>query len=324
MANTNQLSPVSLVIPNYNGSKLLRENLPFVISALESYGGGGEIIVVDDGSKDGSLDVLKKEFPTVVCIVHQINKGFSAAVLTGVKAAKNECLIVLNSDVQPDFAFIEPLIKVLTEEDVFAVQPLIKDDDGAVNPFSIFRFKYRWGRLNRIPTENIAGAERLYCVYVSGGSMAVERTKFLALGGFHPIFKPFYWEDFDLCVRAWRLGWESIVVPTSVIVHQDHGSIKDNFKRRKIRNALNRNKLLVEWVHLSTPALFLTAIPRLIGRLLARLVVGDIFYVGAIFEAFKRGPQAVRLRNELKKTSALSLQDVVLLVEEKNKKIGVN
>ena len=106
MANTNQLSPVSLVIPNYNGSKLLRENLPFVISALESYGGGGEIIVVDDGSKDGSLDVLKKEFPTVVCIVHQINKGFSAAVLTGVKAAKNECLIVLNSDVQPDFAFI--------------------------------------------------------------------------------------------------------------------------------------------------------------------------------------------------------------------------
>ena len=96
LAETGQLPPISIVIPNYNGVRLLRENLPIVIEALNAYPGNGEVVVVDDGSKDASVALLKESFPSVNCVVHEVNQGFSEAMLTGVHAAKNEVMILLN------------------------------------------------------------------------------------------------------------------------------------------------------------------------------------------------------------------------------------
>lgn len=319
LAETGQLPPISIVIPNYNGVRLLRENLPIVIEALNAYPGNGEVVVVDDGSKDASVALLKESFPAVNCVVHEVNKGFSEAMLTGVLAAKNEVLILLNSDVAPEKGFVEPLVRTLLEPDMFSVQPVIKDDSGEINPFSIFIFKYGWGRLRKVSAAHLLHRDRCYCFYASGGSMAVAKSKFLALGGFHPVYKPFYWEDFDLGFRAWRRGWKSLVVTSSVVVHQDQGSIRDHYKRKTIRNALNRNKLVMEWSHFPPETLLLTAIPRVLGRLLGRIVVGDLSYFSVIGQALVRWPDIRKLRAELDQESVLSFKDVIRLIDQGNR-----
>ena len=315
---SSSLPPISIVIPNYNGVRLLRENLPVVLAALNAYPGKGEVLVVDDGSQDDSVALMRESFPEVTCVVHEVNKGFSEAMLTGVVSAKNEVLILLNSDVAPRQDFAEPLIRAVLNQDVFAVQPVIKDENGHVNPYSIFLFKFGWGRLRRVPADHYLERDRCYCVYASGGSMAVMKSRFLALGGFHPVYKPFYWEDFDLCFRAWRRGWKSMVVMSSVVVHQDQGSIRDHYKRKTIRNALNRNKLVMEWVHFPVSTLVTTAIPRVAGRLLGRLLVGDVSYFSVLSQAIVRWPEIRKLRAELKETSVMGFKDVIRLVDSEN------
>jgi len=147
--------PVSLIIPNYNGAKLLKENLPTVLEALSQYAGGGQLIVVDDGSTDESLEVLKTAFSGVECVIHPENRGFSEAIHSGVEAAKNEFLILLNSDVQPEPDFIAPLISRLQHADVFAVQSAIRVDQARPHPYCLSRYAFRLGALKRLPTPDL-------------------------------------------------------------------------------------------------------------------------------------------------------------------------
>ena len=309
--------PVSLIIPNFNGAQLLRENLPTVRSALLAYPGGGQVIVVDDGSTDASLDVLKNEFPDVHCVIHAENRGFSEAIHSGVQAATDEVLILLNSDVQPEPDFIAPLVARLERANVFAVQSAIRVDQPAPHPYCLSRYVFRLGALKRLPTPDL-GLEGWLCLYASGGSMAVSREKFLALGGFLPLLKPFYWEDFDLGVRAWRRGWETWLEPRSLVLHQEKGSIRDHVKKRKIRWALQRNKLLAEWIHYPALSLLLTAPPRILIRLVLRLLSGDVGYVSALLSALSKWREVLRIRREIREAAKMNFKTVLRTIEEEN------
>ena len=97
----------SIVIPNFNGEAILAKNLPYVIRAMDNKENNIiEIIVVDDGSRDGSIKLIKENFPQVKIIKHKINRGFSAAVNTGVRGSSGDLLVLLNSDVVPNEDFL--------------------------------------------------------------------------------------------------------------------------------------------------------------------------------------------------------------------------
>src|SRR3989337_2784089 len=99
---------VSLVIPNYNSLKLLEGNLEYVIEAAYYPGNSiKEVIVVDDGSYDSSVSFIRKRFPEVKLIRHKVNRGFSAAVNTGVRSAKGDLIALLATDVIPKRNFLE-------------------------------------------------------------------------------------------------------------------------------------------------------------------------------------------------------------------------
>ena len=102
--------PVSIIVPNYNGEKLILQTLPFIVGASETYAGASEIIIVDDASTDNSVNIIQEKFPEVDVITHDWNKGFSEAVLTGVCSSNYPIIILLNSDVQPYSDFILPLV----------------------------------------------------------------------------------------------------------------------------------------------------------------------------------------------------------------------
>src|SRR3989344_8081075 len=119
----NKTKKVSIVIPAYSTRDLLLKNLPNVLAAAQNPANSiQEVIVVDDGSVDDSVDVLRKNFPEVRTIKHKINRGFSAAVNTGVRMAKGKFVVLLNSDIYPQGDFLEKVLPFIEEDpDIFGV-----------------------------------------------------------------------------------------------------------------------------------------------------------------------------------------------------------
>src|SRR3972149_9599948 len=119
---TRRVGSVSIVIPNYQGYRLLEENLPKVILASQNpINKITEIIVVEDASTDESLVLLKRQFPEIKLIIHKKNTGFVTSVNDGVKTAVGEFICLLNTDVIPSPEFLETVLPHFENEKVFGV-----------------------------------------------------------------------------------------------------------------------------------------------------------------------------------------------------------
>jgi len=256
------MQAVSIVIPNWNGQDLLHRYLPSVLKAVQQYPGPAEVIVVDDASSDGSLDMLHREFAAVKVIAHRQNRGFGRACGSGAAAAAHGVLIFLNSDVsvQPDF--IAPLVDGFQEPSVFSVCPLVFDEAGSPSDVSCSipylkrgKIRYRPFPADCLPAERNAAVESLYTFFPLGGAFAVDRSRFLQLQGFDDLFYPFYYEDTDLGFRAWRRGWKCVVAPGSRVTHFHRGTIARSFQQMRVRAIRKRNRLLLHWKNLTSPAL---------------------------------------------------------------------
>ena len=303
---------VTVIIPNFNGAHLLRTNLPYVLKAAEDYPGECPVIVVDDGSRDDSVAAVRSEFPSVRLIEHKANRGFADAVHSGVEAAASELLIFLNSDVRPYAGFITPLIRHFDEPDIFSVSPLIMDESGDFNPVSWRCFRIKRGRLRPIPWY-FGGTNRgaRASLFASGGSVMLRKSMFLALGGFLPIFKPFYSEDVDLGLRAWRRRWRTLFESESRVIHGQTGSIQENVASRHIRKTRERNRFLLEWIHVPSRDLILNLIPGYLLQSAGRLLKFDLVYFQALYAALRRLPEARRFRAEVEQSDALGFWDIM-------------
>src|SRR5579862_2533646 len=105
----------SLVIPNWNGRDLLEKYLPAAIAALSDYP-LNEIIVVDNGSEDGSAQFLRERFPQVRVLALERNLGFGGGSNAGFRAAKNDIVILLNTDMRVERDFLQPLLNGFNDD----------------------------------------------------------------------------------------------------------------------------------------------------------------------------------------------------------------
>src|SRR5690349_5141527 len=110
----------TVVIPNWNGRDLLEKYLPSVIEAL-SGNVNNEIIVVDNGSTDGSAEFVLQTFPQVNVLALPENLGFGGGSNAGVRAARNDIVVLLNSDMRVAPDFLQPLLQPFEDPEVFAV-----------------------------------------------------------------------------------------------------------------------------------------------------------------------------------------------------------
>ncbi len=110
----------SLVIPNWNGRDLLERFLPSWIAAIANHP-GSEIVVVDNGSTDGSAAWIAENYPQVRVLALPENRGFGGGSNAGFDAAKNDIVVLLNSDMRVEPDFLAPLLAGFTDEQVFAV-----------------------------------------------------------------------------------------------------------------------------------------------------------------------------------------------------------
>jgi GT2 family glycosyltransferase/glycosyltransferase involved in cell wall biosynthesis len=290
----------SVVIPNWNGKDLLEKYLPSVVEALAG-NPANEIVVVDNGSTDGSAEFVRSAFPQVNLLALPENLGFGGGSNAGVRAARNDVVVLLNNDMRVAPDFLAPLLAGFDGAEVFAVscQIFFSDPRRVREETGLTQGWWQDGGLrvrHRIDPE----VDDLYpCFYGGGGSCAFDRAKFLELGGFDPLFEPFYLEDTDLGFLAWKRGWKALYQPRSVVYHEHRGSIGRRFSEEKIQAVLRKNYLLFAWKNthgwgrLSSHFLFAWA-----GAVLA-VIFGDVplrSNLTALWSAFCQLPGAARSR----------------------------
>src|ERR1035441_7504553 len=120
----------TVVIPNWNGKDLLAKYIPSIRVALAG-NPANEILVVDNGSSDGSADFLRENFPEVTVLALPENLGFGGGSNAGFRAARNEIVVLLNSDMRVAADFLAPLLEGFGDAEVFAVSCQIYFTDPA-------------------------------------------------------------------------------------------------------------------------------------------------------------------------------------------------
>ena len=241
-------SAASVVIPNWNGRDLLEKYLPSVVAALAG-NPNNEIIVVDNGSTDQSAEFVRAHFPQVRLIPLDKNLGFGGGSNTGFKAAKNDIVVLLNSDMRVEPNFLGPLLNGFIDDKVFAVscQIFFSDPNKKREETGLTQSNWEHGHL-RVRHVIDPDIKELYpCYYGGGGSCAFDRRKFLALGGFDHIFRPFYLEDTDLGHMAWKRGWKVLFQPASRVWHEHRGTIGKHFDDGYIQSIVKKNFILFIW-----------------------------------------------------------------------------
>ncbi len=266
LAGSRQLPPderaknesASVVIPNWNGKDLLEKYLPSVIEAMSGHP-DNEVIVVDNGSSDGSVEFMRERFPSVKVVQLEKNLGFGGGSNRGFQEASNDVVVLLNSDMRVAANFLAPLLKGFAGADVFAVscQIFFSDPDKVREETGLTQGGWRRGILelrHRIDEE----VKDLYpCFYGGGGSCAFDRRKFLALGGFDEVLRPFYLEDTDMGYGAWKRGWRVLYQPQSHVWHEHRGTIGKKFSQHYIHSIVRKNFVLFAWKNIHSPKMLL-------------------------------------------------------------------
>ncbi len=238
----------SVVIPNWNGRDLLAKYIPSVIEALSCHP-GNEIIVVDNGSEDGSAEFLRERFPSVRVLALDRNLGFGGGSNHGFRAAKNDIVVLLNSDMRVERDFLQPLLETFTDETIFSVacQIFFSDPNKLREETGLTQFWWENGSLRVRHRDDPAIQVPYPCAYGGGGSCAFDRRKFLELGGFDELLAPFYMEDTDVGYLAWKRGWKVLYQPRSVVYHEHRGTIGKRFTAAHIDLVLKKNFALFCW-----------------------------------------------------------------------------
>jgi len=231
---------VSVVIPNYQ-LQPLKKTLPFILKACPK----AEIIIVDDASPDNAVSYFKKNFPKVKVIKNKNNQRFSLCCNLGVKTAKGNIVILLNSDVIPQKNFLKPLLSHFTDKKVFAVSSLEIEKTGGVEKLSGKNTcSFKRGFLVHQAANITSLVKSSDNCWASGGSMAVDKDKYLEIGGMDSLYKPAYWEDIDLSFRAKELGYKIIFEPRSKVYHNHQTTNKSVFGQRQMETIAMRNQFL--------------------------------------------------------------------------------
>ncbi len=246
--NRPQTDAASVVIPNWNGRDLLEKYLPSVVTALAG-NPANEIIVVDDASTDGSAAFVREHFPGVQVIALPNNHGFGGASNAGFRAAKNDIVVLLNSDMRVAPDFLAPLLAGFTDERVFSVscQIFFSDPNKVRQETGLTQMWWSGGNLRVRHRLDDEIQELFPCAYGGGGSSAYDKRKFWELGGFDEILAPFYFEDSDIGFLAWKRGWKVLYQPESQVYHEHRGTIGKSFSDSYIQGVLKKNVLLFTW-----------------------------------------------------------------------------
>jgi hypothetical protein len=238
---------VSVIIVNYNSRAMLERTLRTLFESGQQC--RMEVIVVDNGSRDGSVELVREQFPQVRLVANAHNAGLTRANNQGMEMAGGRYLCLLNNDVIIYADAIDALVRYLDDNPhVGAAGSKVLNIDGSIqgtvkaHPTPMAALFGRHSPLTKLFPKN--PLSRRYLVYldehfdqpfaagsVSSCAIVVRREAVQRAG---PIDERYfvYWSDVDWCRAFWEAGCEVHCVPQSVITHDEHkGGTRPGKKR---------------------------------------------------------------------------------------------
>ena len=278
---------LSVIIPNYNGRDLLKKNLPSLFQALDSkLISEFEVIVADDSSVDDSVNFLMEVYPDIKCIKASVNLGFSGNINRGIRESKFPYLLLLNSDVQVDLNYFDYVFQHFEDKNCFGVACSIYDSTGKV---LLDAAKYpKIGNISLSGTLNYTLEEQTSysTLFVSAACALVSRQKILALNCFEELYSPYYFEDSDLGLKAWKVGYTCIYESRAKCYHATSSSIGKE-KKKKVKRVSYRNKLILLSLHVENSKILFLQI-KIVFKLLLAIFMLNTTLVLSIIDYYQR------------------------------------
>lgn len=254
------LPRASVIVVNWDGREMLEQCLAVVVPAARA--AGDEVVVVDNGSRDGSVGWLRRTWPEVTLVQNGRNEGFARAVNQGIAASSGQYIATINNDAVPETAcwLDEPVRALAQDAGLWAIAMCLvfASARGTVQSagVAVDRAGSARDRSSGTPLAGLAAGE---VFGPSAGAALYRRSALAALGGFDETFFAYY-EDVDLAWRARRAGLRCVLVP-SVIRHRYSATSRRDPRQKAYLLARNRTRLLAK--NASAAQLFLAA-PRLL------------------------------------------------------------
>jgi GT2 family glycosyltransferase len=248
---------ISVVIPNWNGRRRIGECLA---ALREQTVDQLELIVVDNGSTDGSVEFIRERFPEAVVLPLPVNLGFAGGVNIGMNASNGEFIALLNNDAVPDRRWAEELLAAMEKGDIAASLMLQRDDPDVVDSrgeaFSKWGLPYPDGRGERASAMPADGYPEIFAA--SGGGSIYRRAVLEDIGTFDTQYFA-YLEDVDLGFRARFAGYRIVLAPRARVLHQ-RGATAGMLEHFQLYHFIKNSQLLF-WKNLPSRTL-IGALPR--------------------------------------------------------------
>jgi GT2 family glycosyltransferase/SAM-dependent methyltransferase len=297
VAQMNQMTEidVSIVIPNWNGLGIVDRCLSSIFDNPQ--GTSFEVIVVDNGSSDESVDTIRRLFPLVTIARRAFNTGFARACNAGMRLARGRFIWVLNADTEISSYALREMVRFMeAHAEVGALNPRVIYPDGTLQPAvrrvptlrSAVWEEVFWGT----PLHGLFGRDRKHKAWESdidyddvvemewlrGSCLLIRRDIYNQVGEFDEVFF-FGYEEIDYCMRIRAAGWKLVWMPLVTIVHKSSslGSkfgptlmlwlnySKFKFWRKK-NGRLGEMTIRLCVAGLNTVAFLVNCIRRLLGR----------------------------------------------------------
>ena len=266
-----------------------------------------EIIVVDNGSSDGSVEHVVREFP-LVRLVPLPHNTYIFGLNEGLAVASGRYLSFLNNDMTVDPSFVDHALAVFDADDVFAVCPRILDRNGGEQG-SRTRGYWKRGLLfyQSLPHSEMATD----CFFAVGGQSFFDTAKLLEIGSIDELLRPMYHEDIELSYRAWKRGWRIRYAPDAIAYHLGSVTSRRVFTAVELRSFVRQNELLTVWKNVTDCRLLAEHIVWALPRLLAAVVRRDTSTLRGFRQALRRLPEVRRQRRLARIHNRLSDREVL-------------
>lgn len=212
-----QCPKVFVVVLNYNGLEVLKQCLSSVFRMDYPR---FEVVVVDNNSSDGSVELVKNFFPKARFIMNQENLGFSAGNNVGIKFSLEKMadyIFLLNNDAVIEEKTVSQLVKAAEEKKEIGIAgPLVLE--GETGNVWFAGGKIKWLEMKAVHLNQPLSASPYPTEYVSGCAMLIKKDVFREIGLLDEDFF-LYYEDTDFCQRAKKKKFESLIVPGAYVYH---------------------------------------------------------------------------------------------------------
>lgn len=283
---------ISVVIPVYNKKEIFLENLQHNMKFFKGY----ELIVVDDASTEDIAKVIKSKYPNITLIRNKKNLGFAPTANVGLRKAKGDLVILLNTDVKINKYNEKSILDSFNDNNnlfalSFAQEPESKS--------KILEGKNVIDFVKGMPVHSRSNND-LYgtTAWAEGGSCVFRKKYLTKLNEFSEIYAPFYWEDIDLSYRAHKSGYEVLFTPDIVVEHKHGSTIDSYYKKKEVKAIALRNQFFFAWINLD----FSTLVAHVVFLpiyLLQTLLRGDSTFLTALITAAKEIGTVMTYRNSI-------------------------